>query len=474
MGTPPETRGQPVHRDRVEERTRIERELLNRRRAARTIPVRPRPTGELRFPAAVSQEGMWQAVESSPGPSLAIVSALRLRGPLDVAALGQAWNAVIARHETLRTAMRVEDGRLTQVVAEQVEVDLAVGELDLADLDRTVHEEVDRPFPLDHAPLARLRLFRVADDDHVALLLLHHIIGEARSLEVVVRDLAAYYVAELADRPCALPPLPLQWVDYAAWQSERLAGAWGSELIAYWSTRLAGALPAVLPTDREQGADTSQLGEMLVVPLSHELYGRLSALAKDHRTTLYTLGLAAFTVLLARNSGQHDVAVNAPVSCRNRTELLDLVADFSGDVIIRTDLSGNPTFAELINKTHQDVTRDFAHPDLPPHLLAPHLDAPDLVERMSHVQFTAEHELDVLLSLGELRTERITASRQYVLRPLSVRLRYDAEQAVCQVRYRTSQFSPQRIERLMDQYLGVLEEMTGHQDRRVLTVVGGQ
>ncbi|WP_326580602.1 condensation domain-containing protein [Actinacidiphila glaucinigra] len=461
-----------MDRDRIEERARIERELLNRRRAARTIPVLPRTEGEQRFPAAVSQEGMWQGVAGTSGPSLAIVSALRLRGPLDIAALERAWNAVIARHETLRTALRVEDGRLTQIVAERVTATLRVDDLDLADLDRTVYEEVDRPFPLDRAPLARLRLFRVADDDHVALLLLHHIIGEARSLEVVVRDLSAHYAADLAGVPCALPPLPVQWADFAAWQRDRLAGARGAELIAYWSARLVGAEPAVMPSDREPGADAGPLGGMLIVPLPDALHQGMLALAKERRTTLYTLGLSAFTVLLARHSGQRDIAVNAPVSYRNRSELRDLVADFSGDVVIRTDLSGDPTYAELVSATHERVTQDFTYPELPPHLLEPHLDTPDLMKRIDEVQFTAEEELDVLMETGELRTERITAARQYVLRPLSVRLRHDANGAVVQVRYRTSHFSPSRIERLMGQYVDVLEEMMAHQDRRVFARLG--
>lgn len=461
-----------MDRDRIEERARIERELLNRRRAARTVPVLPRTGGEQRFPAAVSQEGMWRGIAGTSGPSLAIVSALRLRGPLNTAALERAWNAVIARHETLRTALRVEDGRLTQIVAERVEATLRVDDLDLADLDRTVYEEVDRPFPLDRAPLARLRLFRVADDDHVALLLLHHIIGEARSLEVVVRDLSAHYAADLAGVPCPLPPLPVQWADFASWQRERLAGARGAELIAYWTTRLAGAEPAVMPSDREPGAGAGPLGDMLILPLPDELRQGLLALAKAHRTTLYTLGLSAFTVLLARHSGQRDIAVNAPVTYRDRSELRDLVADFSGDVVIRTDLTGDPTFAELVRATHERVTQDFTYPELPPHLLEPHLDTPDLMRRIDDVQFTAEEELDVLLETGELRTERITAARQYVLRPLSVRLRHDATGAVVQVRYRTSHFSPSRIERLMHQYVAVLEEMTAHQDRRVFAGLG--
>jgi condensation domain-containing protein len=455
-------------------RSELEARLLRERRGkAGRIPVLARQPGESRFPAAVSQQGMWQAIHQQPGPALAIVSGLRLHGPLDVATLTQAWNMVIARHETLRTALRVENGRLTQVIAEHLAVSVEVTDLvDMAGFDEISRHEVDRPFPLEERPLARLRLLRLAHDDHIALLLVHHIIAEARTLEVIVRDLAVCYHAAVSGTEPVLPELPVQWPDFAAWHAERLAGTRGAELIGYWSARMAGAVPAILPTDIEPLADEpprqAQLGGMVITPVGKQLFARVWDVAKAHHTTLYTVGLVAFAVLLARHSGQRDIGMNAPISYRDRTELRDLVADFSNDVIVRVDLSANPTFGALIRATRDQVVRDFAYHDLPPHLLAPHLDEPGLVGRMAQVQFTAEREPEIVEQVGGLRVERVNPPRQYVLRPLSLRFRHDDEDAVVLIRYRANRFTAARVERLAADYVALLGELTGQQDRRVL------
>lgn len=463
-----------VDRHDLDQRVKIESALLRSRAPGERITPLHRTPGELRFPAAVSQEGMWREVTGKAGPPLAIVTGLRVHGLLDTSLLAEAWNAVVARHETLRTALVPDGGRLTQVISESLHVPLPIAPLtDPAEFDDMMRQEVDRPFPLDRPPLARLRLFRLASDDHLALLMIHHIISEARSFEVVVRDLAAFYIARAAGGEPELPELPVQWSDFAAWHRQRLAGPRGSKLIEYWSNRLSGAVPAILPTDLEpppgQSPYDAERGDMLVTPLSPELFVRVSELAKTYRTTLYTVGLVAFTVLLARYSGQQDIGVNAPISYRDRTELHDLVADFSNDVIVRIDLSANPTFDELIDTTRKKLSEDFAHHDLPPHLLAPHLDDPKLISRMAHVQFTAEREPDLVERVGELRIERLKPLvRQYVLRPLSVRLRHDDRSAILIVRYRTNRFTAARVAKFVAAYFDLMVEMTTHPGRQVL------
>ncbi|WP_349497232.1 condensation domain-containing protein [Nocardiopsis ansamitocini] len=414
---------------------------------------------------------MWQGIERRPGPALAIISGLRLRGQLDVGKLTDAWNMVIARHETLRTALCMEHGQLTQVIADRLRVPIEVTRVSgLAECDEISRQEVDRRFPLDQRPLARLRLLRLADDDHIALLLVHHIIADARTLEVLVRDLAVCYGAVVSGTEPVLPALSVQWSDFASWHARRLAGARGAELTAYWSERMAGALPAELPTDVEPGDETpeeAQLGGMVNMPVGCSLFAELWKTAKKRHTTLYTVGLVAFAVLLARNSGQQDIGVNAPISYRDRTELRDLVADFSNDVIVRVDLSANPTWDELIRRTHDQVVRDFLHNDLPPHLLAPHLDGTDLMERMAQVQFTAEREPEIVEKALGLRVERVNPPRQYVLRPLSLRLRHDDQDAFVLLRYRANRFTHARAEQLATDYIALLGELAAQQHRRV-------
>ncbi|WP_051966851.1 condensation domain-containing protein [Kitasatospora mediocidica] len=465
--------GTQLDRTDLAARARLEEALLRRRRGAgkaEGIRVLPRRAGELRFRAAVSQEGMWNSLAGDPGPAPVILAGVRIHGALDVALLQDAWDAVVARHETLRSALRIESGQLTQVVAAQLRLPVEVVELELAQFGAFVWAEGERPFDLARGPLARLTLVRLADDDHIAFMMIHHIIGDARTIEVAVRDLAACYTAAAAGDPDPLPPLPVQYADFAAWHRARLEGPRGAELIAYWLERLAGAEPAVLPTDLEPPASPSTLGAGLDVPMPAELYTRISALARERGTTLYTVGLAAFQALLARRSGQRDVCVRAPISYRDATEVRDLVADFSNDVVIRTDLTANPTLRELLEQVKARTGEDFARHDLPPHLLEPHLSDPELVTRLSHVQFTAEAETDTPPALGGLRLEAVVPERRHVLRPLSVRLRYDARRAHCIVLYRTEQFTARRIEELMRDYHELLAEMAAHPENRVFGI----
>lgn len=451
-------------------RARLEAALMRRRRggAAEGIRVLPRPAGELRFRAAVTQEGMWQGLAESDGPAPAILAAVRLYGALDVPLLEEAWNAVVARHETLRSSLRVEAGVLTQVVAPALRLPVELIEAAPEDFTAFVWEEGDRPFDLEHGPLARLKLLRLAEDDHIVFLMVHHIIGDARTVEVVVRDLGAHYTAALAGVPAPLEPLRVQFADFAAWHRERLEGPRGAELIAYWTERLAGAEQAVLPADLELPPAPSQRGTGIDVPMPDELYAGIRRLAKERSTTLYTVGLTAFTALLARRSGQRDICVRAPISFRDTSDVRDLVADFSNDVIVRTDLSANPTLGELLEQVKTRTAADFARHDLPPHLLEPHLPDPGLLARLFHVQFTAEEEFDTPDTLGDLRMEPLIPERQHVLRPLNIRLRYDAERAHCIVLYRTEQFTAGRIEELMREYHGLLAEMVHTPEHRAL------
>jgi hypothetical protein len=331
---------------------------------------------------------------------------------------------------------------------------------------------VDRPFPLDQRPLSRLSLFRLAADDHLGLLLTHHIICDARAQEVLARDLAACYLACAAGAEPVLPPLPVQWADFAAWHRRRLAGPRGAEELAYWSRRMSGAVPALLPADVEppphQGPRDAQRGDMLITAVPPDLFAAVSKLTRTYRTTFYTVGLVAFAVLLARRSGQRDIGVNAPISYRDRVELHDLVADFSNDVIVRTDLSGAPTFDDLLHNARSALSEDFARYDLPPHLLTPYLSDPELIRRMQHVQFTAEREVELPEQTGPLRIEPVIPPRQYVLRPLSVRFRHDDDHAILIARYRTNRFTRQRAAELVAEYLGLLGEMAADPRRRAL------
>ncbi|OWA19280.1 hypothetical protein B9W68_01970 [Streptomyces sp. CS227] len=479
-----------MSRTDFEARRRLEEALLRTRavRGGRAPAAAPSPGGvggegsaagdggaaggggaETRFRASVAQEGMWQSLRGGPGSTPPLIAGgLRLSGRLDTAALEEAWNDVVARHDNLRSSLCLEDGRLTQVVASSLRVSVPVLDLPPGGLEQFTREEVDLSFDLSAGPLARLRLLRTGPREHIAFLILHHIIADGRALEILVQELGACYLARVAGARPWLPASPARPADFAAAHRALVEGPRATEVTAYWVARLRGARPAELPTDLPAPAEPTPYGALLDVPVPREVFGRLTALARSARTTVYTLGLAAFQVTLARASGQRDICVRAPVSYRDATEVQGLVADFSNDVVVRTDLSRNPTFTELIAQVAEESNRDLMHHDVPAHLLAPHLDEPGLLDRLFHVQFTAENDIAVADRLGELAVERVMPPMPYVARPLSLRLRHDGNDARSLAIHSTDVFSRERVLRFVEAYHTVLDEMTLHGGRRVL------
>ncbi|MGW3816945.1 condensation domain-containing protein [Streptomyces sp. NPDC005046] len=409
---------------------------------------------ELRFRASLAQEGMWESL--SPERTAPLLTAgVRLYGPLDTARLRTAWDALAARHETLRSTYRIEDGQLTQIVAPSVQLPLETTDAKPGEYPDLVRAEVDLPFRLESAPPIRMRLLRFGPDDHAVLVVVHHMVGDGRTLELLVRDLWAFYLGEGE----SLPELPTRFAEAAQRHRELIAGPRGVELTAYWTERLAGAEPALLPSDRTPADTPRPRGRAVDIAMPEPVFEALSRLAARRRTTLNTVGLAAFQLLLSRRSGQRDLCLRAPVSYRDTTDVQDLVADFSNDVVIRVDLSGDPTYAEVLDRV-EDATREgFARHELPPHLLEPHLPDPELLGRLFRAQFTTEEEVRAGLDGGGLRVEPLTPPFPYAYRPLSVRLRHGGTRPHTVWICRDDQFSPGRIEELAVEFHEVIAAM---------------
>lgn len=455
------------------ERVDLEAALLSRRR--RPAPIRPLPrTGATHVvPATPAQAGMWEEAHDESRAAPIILAGVRLRGQLDVGVLHRALVAVTVRHESLRTVFRMQGHDLLQVVLPEIEASIPVVPISIGDYHEAAAIEVDRPFDLERGPLFRCRLFKLSDDDHILLLILHHIFGDARALEVFARDLTICYLSFLSGIDPELPALPIQYADFAAWYTQRLAGPRRQELIDYWVSRLAGAVPARLPTDRQPGVEPSVRGDTQRLPFPPGLLSAASELARRHRATLHMVGCAAFCVLLARWSGQRDIAVRTPISYRDRREVADLIADFSNDIVFRLDLSDSPTFAELIGRVRHLASSDFAYNELPPHLLEPELDDPGLLARLFEVQFSTESDPRIALPPGPLRTEPMPPRWRYAFRPLALRIRLTAEGADCIATYRTALLSSGRVIDMIHDYFDVLTELTAAPGRRVLGSASG-
>ncbi|MFG3700935.1 amino acid adenylation domain-containing protein [Micromonospora sp. NPDC047620] len=323
--------------------------------------------------ASAGQRQMWYLAQTDPG-DLAYLApvAWRLRGPLDLPALSAALDAVVARHEPLRTTLTAEGDRVVPVVAEPPAGLLAV--LDLTGLAASAREdelaarlsaEAATPIDLGGGPVLRARLLRLADTDHVLVLTAHHAAVDEWSLRIVADELSEAYAARLAGRSAELPALPVTYGDYAQWQRRWLAGPEAEAQRRWWRDRLAGAPPVLeLPTPGPRPAAPSQAGATAVFPLGVPP-DALRALCLRLNVTPYLLLLAAFQVLLARWTGRYDVPVGTPVANRGRPETEPLVGLFVNTVVIRTDLTGDPTFATCVARVRAEVLAAQERQELP-------------------------------------------------------------------------------------------------------------
>lgn len=323
--------------------------------------------------ASFSQQRLWFLDQLRPGSADYLLPlALRIRGDLDVVALTGALTAIVDRHEVLRTRYVAVDGEPVPHIED--EVDIALAQLDLTrfapdERERRVAElterELRRPFDLAVAPPLRLTLARLAADDHFLLLVVHHIAFDFWSWGVLARELAAGYRERIGGAPADLPPLPMQYADFAEWQCDWLTGPRLSRRLDHWRSRLAGLPPLELPTDRPRPPVWEGTGGVVRFDLPSEVVAAVDRLARANRATRFMVLLAAFQALLARYTGQTDLAVGTPVAGRSRIEVEGLLGLFVNTVVLRTDLSGQPSFIALLHRVRDSALAAFSNADAP-------------------------------------------------------------------------------------------------------------
>lgn len=333
----------------------------------------PQRAGAVSGPLSCSQQRLWFLDRLQGGSAeYHIPEALRLRGDLDVQALELAVNAIVARHESLRTRIGEVDGKPIQVVAPSLNV--AVPLVDLSGLgagareealDAALRREREMPFSLNRGPLLRLRLLKLGAREHVLAYTFHHIVSDGWSLSVFNRELTALYPSFRDGREPLLEPLPFQYADYARWQRRQLEGENGQRLLDYWGRKLAGAPPLLdIPTDNPRDARRAHRGESRTIRVPAALKEALSALCRREQVTLFVTLLAAFKLLLARLSGQQDVVVGTPSAGRGDVAAEQLIGFFINTLALRTDLSGNPDFLEALGRVRATTLEALEHQDL--------------------------------------------------------------------------------------------------------------
>jgi amino acid adenylation domain-containing protein len=359
----------PEQRRLIEHWLRREQPAAEVAAPADTIPRRP-ATGA--SPLSFAQQRLWFLQQLDPAsPAYNIRTAVRLVGQLDVAALERSLNVIVERHEVLRTTFHAGDSQPIQRIAPSLHIpipliplnDLPPTERD-AQVQRLALQVTEQPFDLARGPLLRVRLLRLAASEHVLLLTLHHVVSDAWSQGIQLRELMTLYAADLTGTPSPLPALPIQYADYAAWQrlqSETLAAQ-----LRYWKEQL-GQTPHVLnlPFDRPRPAVATYRGVWNYFTLPASVLNQIKALSQQAGITLFMTLLAAFDVLLYRYTGQTDIVVGTPVAGRNRSEVEGLIGLFVNMLALRTQLDGDPPFVTVLQRVRAMALAAYAHQDVP-------------------------------------------------------------------------------------------------------------
>ncbi|MBV9774029.1 MAG: AMP-binding protein, partial [Gemmatimonadetes bacterium] len=332
------------------------------RRVERTGPM----------PVSFAQQRLWLVDRIEPGSAAYnLAGALRLRGTLDVAALERSLEALVARHETLRTVFAEQDGAPVQVIHPPAPVPLPVLDLRdapdaMAEAERLAAEEALRPFDLARGPLLRCTLLRLADEDHVLCFTMHHVVSDGWSRRVLTREVSALYAAFRRGEEPYLPELPVQYADFAAWQRAWLSGETLEARIGYWRAKLADSPPLLeLPVDRPRTLVQGERAERHAFTLAPALSQGLHALSRRERTTPFMTLLAAWQALLGRWAGQDDVVVGTPIAGRTLHETEGVIGFFVNMLALRADLSGDPTWTELLGRVRETALGAYTHQELP-------------------------------------------------------------------------------------------------------------
>ncbi|AUI58295.1 non-ribosomal peptide synthetase [Amycolatopsis sp. BJA-103] len=420
------------------------------------------------LPLSFSQQRLWFLDEfESGGTEYLSPTALLLRGELDVDALNRTLDFLVARHESLRTTFDAVDGRGVQFVHEPYHVDLPVEDFD----ENTLVREASRPFELRTGPLLRARLFRRSADEHVLLLVLHHIVTDGWSSGVLAAELDDCYAAFVRGEEPRLAELPVQYADFASWQRRLLDGPELAGQLDHWRDRLAGLEPLELPTDRPRPAVRTTEGEWAGFDVPADVATKLRELANAQDGTLFMTLVAACQVLLAGWAGQEDVAVGTVTSGRERAELQRLVGFFVNTLTLRSTVDSGRSFREFLARVRNTVLDAFAHQDVPFERVV------DAVQPARDPSRTPLFQAMVVLQntgdrpgSGTLVAEEVALPAVSATFDLLVQFEQDGDALHGAINYSTGLFDAATIDRLIARLRTLLTALAAEPDRPMATL----
>lgn len=454
----------------------------------------PRRTTGDTAPLSFAQQRLWFLEQLEPGSSAYLIPLTRrLQGALNVGAIARALKALVQRHEILRTTFQIRDGQPLQIIHAVAADSLLV--IDLRALPQQVREIVgqrlarqENSYPCDLArgPLLRVRLLRLESQAALLLITLHHIVSDGWSNDIFFREFTQLYQIFAGGHSASsalLPPLPIQYADFAIWQRQWLQGEVLQTQLAYWKDQLEGIVPLELPTDRPRPPVQTLQGKSHIRWLPSRLHSALLSLSQSAEATLFMLLLTAFLILLDRYTGQHDIAVGSPVAGRTRRELEGLIGFFVNTLVLRCDLAGNPTFLEALQRTREVVLGAHAHQDMPfEHLveiLQPERDLSrsPLFQVMFSVQQIALFPQNQDAPLPD-RSSRENAAFALTRESAATSVKFDLEMHLmsgkqglrCAVAYRTDLFDAETIDRLIEHFCTLLQSIVAQPEQRIASL----
>ncbi|HKE57537.1 MAG TPA: condensation domain-containing protein, partial [Pyrinomonadaceae bacterium] len=446
-------------------------------RGASGLSVKP-VSRDGKLPLSFSQERLWFLDQLEPGGyTYNLLAAYRLNGQVNITALEQSINEIIRRHEVLRTVFKSAGGQPEQIILPSMTVKIPL--LDLRGLAseaaresavrRLAKEEAQRPFDLSRGPLLRISLLQLADDEYLLFRAMHHLVIDGWSGGVLFHELAQFYEAFSNRQPLLLPDLPIQYADFATWQRQWLQGETLETHLSYWKKNLQNIPTLQLATDRPRPAIQTSHGAHQSFVLSETLSAGIKSLSHRHGVTLFTVLLAAFQTLLARYTGQTDIVIGSPIAGRNRGELESLIGFFLNMLALRTDLSGNPTFEELLVRTSKNCLGALAHQDLPFEKVVEELHAKrDLSHHpLFQVTFGFRNTPRFSMQLAGVSAEEVEVDSGIARFDINLFMEEEERCLRGYLNYNTDLFNRDTIQRLISHFKNLLESIVTNPGQRI-------
>jgi amino acid adenylation domain-containing protein len=430
------------------------------------------------IPLSFAQQRMWFWEQLQPGNSIYhVAEALHLQGNLNVEVLQQSLDVIVAHHEALRTNFITQDGNPVQVIQKPFPVELLIFNLQNYShsdrhnqIENLLQQQTQRPFNFASDLMLRGCLLQIDEQEHILLLVMHHIASDGWSMGILWQQLAELYQAFLSNQPNPIAELPIQYADYAVWQRQWLKGEVLENQLHYWKQQLAGAAPVIeLPTDRPRPPIQSYQGKKQAFTLPQNLSQSLQKLSQQEGVTMFMTLLAALQTLLYRYSGQEDILVGSAIAGRNHAELEGLIGFFVNTLVLRSHLGGNPTFRDLLAQVRTVALDAYAHSDLPFEKLVEELQPERSLSHhpLFQVMFVLQNAFNQGLQLPGISLTSLELDSCRAKFDLTLELQETADGIKGTIEYNTDLFDPATINRMLGHFQSLLAGIVAHPEQPI-------